>query len=111
MVKHLLATALIAATASANADEWTGADKTKHVVAGAAVSSIVTSVTKNELHGFLAGVAVGVGKELYDAHGSGHPSMKDLAWTVAGSYMGAKLGGFFVAPAPKGFRLGLVRQF
>lgn len=111
MVKYLLASALLVASVSSYADEWTGADKSKHFLAGVAVSSIATAVAKDELHGFLAGSAVGVAKEIYDSTGAGQASLKDLAWTVAGAYLGAKLGGVIIAPTPKGLQIGLVRQF
>ena len=76
------------------ADEWTGRDKSLHFAVGAAVGGAVTIATDRRDYGIVAGVAVGLAKELYDSrHRATHtPSAKDFAVTalgaVAGSYTG-----------------------
>lgn len=96
----LAALALAALTMPAQADDWTGPDKTKHFVLSAGLSAAVTVATKNEWAGVGAALAVGVAKEVYDyRHRDRHtPSAKDLIAGVAGGYVGAKLGGLVVIP-------------
>lgn len=58
MNKLLLALLLLVAPL-AHADDWTGADKTKHFAVGAAISSTVLVATKNEGVALLAGCGAG----------------------------------------------------
>lgn len=74
-------------------DGWFSADKAKHFLTAAFVQSLaygsLRAVGAN--HGAaLAGATlttavVGVGKEVYDAHNGGDPSVRDLAWDAAGA--------------------------
>lgn len=75
----------------AQADEWTGRDKTLHFLGGAAIGAAVTVATDNPTYGIAAGAAVGLAKELYDTqHKSTHtPSAKDLIATIAGAAVGS----------------------
>jgi len=75
----------------AQADEWTGRDKTLHFLGGAAVGAAVTMYTDKPMYGIAAGAAVGLAKELYDTqHRSTHtPSAKDLVVTVLGAAAGS----------------------
>lgn len=68
-------------------DAWTGPDKTKHAIAGAAIGAVVTFVTKSPLYGALATAAVAAVKEVYDSFGYGTPSFQDLVVTaVSGGF-------------------------
>lgn len=87
---------LIAVATAANADQWTGQDKTIHLAAGAATGALVTGFTKREGLGIAAGCGLGALKEIYD---SGHkrthtPSAKDFGVTCAGAFLGSALTGF-----------------
>lgn len=76
---------------AAQADSWTGTDKTLHFGGGAAVGIAVTLATDKPAYGIAAGAAVGLAKELYDTqHRDIHtPSVKDLLVTVAGAAVGS----------------------
>jgi uncharacterized protein YfiM (DUF2279 family) len=78
----------------AQADEWTGRDKTLHFLGGAAIGAAVTLATDKPLYGIAAGAAVGLAKELYDTqHRDKHtPSTKDFAVTVLGAAVGSYTG-------------------
>jgi uncharacterized protein YfiM (DUF2279 family) len=74
-------------------DSWFGADKLKHFFMGAFVQSVGYSSVRLSgadhhaslwaASGITAGVSVG--KELWDKHAGGTPSLKDLAWDAAGA--------------------------
>lgn len=94
-IGRLIAATSILAAAGAHADEWTGADKTKHFVVGAVTSSLVLLSTKSEGHALLAACGLGAAKEIYDARTNGHTaSAKDFAVTCAGGYIVGKATGF-----------------
>lgn len=80
------------------ADEWHGKDKQIHLVGGAAVAAAVTAATGNEWHGFLAGTASGLVKEVYDSTGRGQVSGKDFAVTALGALIGARGTGWALGP-------------
>lgn len=112
MIKQMLVTLTIVCTSNFTyADDWTGRDKQKHLLAGAAVASILTLHTKNESVGFVAGASIGIAKELYDASGKGDPSFKDLAVTALGAYIGAKTTGLFFIPKKKGVEVAYSAKF
>jgi uncharacterized protein YfiM (DUF2279 family) len=92
-MKRLLAISALLAS-SAHADTWTGPDKTLHFVGGAAIGASVTLYTGNPRDGLLAGVGVGLAKEVYDSrHKDSHtPSAKDFAVTALGAAVGAYTG-------------------
>lgn len=95
MKTALLALALLCAPAIA--DEWHGKDKQLHLVGGAAIAAAVTAGTRNEWHGFLAGTASGLLKEVYDSTGRGHVSAKDAAVTAIGALIGARFTGWVLS--------------
>lgn len=74
-------------------DSWFGADKVKHFFMGAFVQSVAysairgTGASHNASLAAASGVTVGVslGKELWDAHSGGTPSVRDFAWDVLGA--------------------------
>lgn len=73
------------------AEPWTGKDKALHLVAGAALASAGTAITKDPWKGFAIGCTAGVLKEAYDsAHPATHTvSVKDAAVTCVGAALGA----------------------
>jgi uncharacterized protein YfiM (DUF2279 family) len=75
-------------------DRWTGQDKTKHFAVGGAIAMGVTAYTGNETHGFVAGSAIGILKEVSDSRGRGHCSLQDAVVTALGAYVGSKAGRF-----------------
>ena len=74
-------------------DSWFGVDKVKHFFMGAFVQSVAYSAMRatGSSHGTsiatASGVtaAVSVGKEVWDAHTGGTPSLRDLTWDVLGA--------------------------
>ena len=74
-------------------DSWFGVDKVKHFFMGAFVQSVsysavrVTGVRHDASLWAASGVTAGVsvGKELWDRHSGGSPSLKDLTWDAAGA--------------------------
>ena len=95
MFKKFVMIGALALATSAHADSWTGADKGKHLMAGAAIASLTTVMSQSEMTGFLIGAAAGVGKEVWDGKNA---SAKDLAVTLVGAYIGAKVGGLLITP-------------
>lgn len=96
----LATTAVVLAAPSALAaddDPWFGRDKALHFGVSAGVSAagyaVGTTFLPARAHclalGVGAGVVVGAAKEGVDALGFGTPSMRDFAWDVAGSVVGA----------------------
>jgi uncharacterized protein YfiM (DUF2279 family) len=85
--------------ASPTPDPWFSIDKAKHFVTAAFVQTAAFSTIRSTGVGrntSLAGAAVvasgvSVGKELYDRKFGGDPSVKDLAWDVAGMVASAAL--------------------
>lgn len=67
---------------------WNEPDKLAHTAAGALVSAYVTEVTGEPWKGCVAGVALGLAKEAYDATGHGHVEARDaLATAMPGCTM------------------------
>jgi len=74
-------------------DSWFGADKVKHFFMGAFIQSVAYSAVRatGARHeaslvaatGVTAGVSIG--KEWWDAHSGGTPSVRDLTWDAAGA--------------------------
>ena len=79
-------------------DSWKGVDKNKHFVVGAAIGSVGTLVFKDKDYGVLAGVAVGLAKEIYDSRGHGTCSAQDFAVTALGAMAGAYGTAWIVSP-------------
>ena len=79
-------------------DAWTGQDKTKHFIVGAAIASSGTLVFKNPNYGFIAGVGIGLAKEIYDTRGHGTCSFQDFAVTALGAAAGAYGTAWIITP-------------
>jgi putative lipoprotein len=85
-----------AARAAEPRDDWFGADKKLHFEASAALALVGYGGTAliTDDRGMRAGTAaafaidVGIAKELWDRAGHGDPSLRDLAWDVAGTVTG-----------------------
>lgn len=92
-------------------DAWTGPDKTKHAVGGAAIASAVTLATRNPHAGFAAGVAVALAKEAYDRRGHGTCSFQDAAVTVAGAAAGAYGTAWIFLPKKDGLSVAYSKAF
>lgn len=79
--------------AGAPADGWIGPDKVKHFFVSAFAQSFTYGTLRSTglAHGpSLAGasavtLSLGAGKELWDSKGHGTPSVRDLAWDIAGA--------------------------
>ncbi len=80
-------------------DKWTGLDKRLHFAGGAVVSGSVLQLTDNPKLAFAAGVAVGIGKEVWDTQNPGHtPSYKDAIVTFAGAALATSVPGLSIGP-------------
>jgi putative lipoprotein len=74
-------------------DSWFGVDKVKHFFMGAFVQSVGYSAVRatGASHGTSLVVATGItaavsiGKEAWDAHSGGTPSLRYLTWDAAGA--------------------------
>lgn len=74
-------------------DKWFAADKVQHFFIGTFVQSasfgVLRAAKVDRAPAFIAASAlsasVAVGKEIRDRGGQGDPSLKDLAWTLAGA--------------------------
>ena len=80
-------------SASVDSDRWLAPDKVKHFFSAAFVQS-ATYGTLRAAHArheaALLGASavtatISVGKEVWDAHGHGTPSVRDLVWDAAGA--------------------------
>jgi uncharacterized protein YfiM (DUF2279 family) len=97
---------------SAHADEWTGADKSKHFMAGAAVAGSVTAITGKPWQGFAAGAIVGALKEASDWRSAGHTvSGKDFAVTALGAAAAAYTGGLIITYRQGHTGVAIQREF
>lgn len=94
-----LALLLLPASSLAARDPWFAKDKYLHLGASAAIATggyALGAYLWGEPGPALAtgaalALGAGVGKELLDLAGMGHPSWKDLAWDVAGTGAGLAL--------------------
>lgn len=85
--------------ATADPDPWFAKDKMLHFGVSAALAAggyaVGTAVWDDRAPAVLTGagvaLAAGVGKELLDLAGYGHPSWRDLAWDVVGTGAGLLL--------------------
>ena len=88
------------APAFAQSDSWTGQDKVKHFgvsapmgLLGAKFAGPTASTAERVMYGALIGSLPGIAKELTDLRTPGAtPSMKDMAFNVAGAAIGALMG-------------------
>jgi putative lipoprotein len=91
--------ALLASERPAQADEWLGRDKALHfgVSVGLAAGGYAAGTQLFEtrpsalVFGGSISIALGAGKELYDAAGHGDPSWKDFTWDLLGTAVGLGL--------------------
>jgi uncharacterized protein YfiM (DUF2279 family) len=103
-MKHITALILALSAFSAQADEWTGADKALHFTLGAAISAGVGVHYRDPMKGFLVGAGVGIAKELLDKPGGGSMSGKDAAVTILGAAVGAAGAHVIISPRFIGYR-------
>lgn len=101
-----LALAALPSAACTTADKWTGPDKNKHILAGAAIGAAGTLVFDSPHKGFLLGAAVGIAKELHDRKGGGTCSLQDGVMTALGAAAGAYGTAWIVAPRKNGVFVG-----
>jgi putative lipoprotein len=95
----IVAVAMLSNARVANADEWFGKDKALHfgVSVGLAASGYAagTQIFETRRSALIFGgsfsIALGAGKEIYDATGRGDPSWKDFTWDVIGTAVGLGL--------------------
>ena len=74
-------------------DSWLGVDKMKHFFMGAFVQSVGYSAVRATgarhnaalLSATAITAGVSISEELWDAHGGGTASLRDLAWDAAGA--------------------------
>jgi uncharacterized protein YfiM (DUF2279 family) len=86
-------------TTPAEADEWTGRDKTLHAIGGALVAGSVKEATGSKGLALAAGGIVAVGKELADMRMPGHtPSHKDAIVTFAAAALSVSIPGLRIGP-------------
>ena len=102
MHKKLFAIALLSLAPVAFAqDSWTGADKPKHFIGsvGLGAAAVVIAPRASFAEHFALALAPGVLKEIHDSRpgGSGF-SVKDLAWDMAGAYLGVSGARIFISP-------------
>lgn len=111
--------ALLTASASAAPctarDAWTGPDKTKHFLAGAALGAAGTVRFGDARSGFLFGAGVGAVKELADMRGwipgSHTCSLQDFVATAAGAAAGAYGTAWLVLPQRGGVVVAYTKTF
>ena len=106
-----LALAALPCAACTTADRWTGPDKQKHLLAGAALGAAGTLATKDPLKGLAFGAAVGLAKELHDRRGGGTCSLQDFAVTALGAAAGAYGTAWLIAPRKDGVFIAFSTRF
>jgi uncharacterized protein YfiM (DUF2279 family) len=93
MLKLLLVLGLHGPGDHPGGDPWFGVDKMKHFLLAAFVQNVgygavrATGASHNAslLAATAATAGISVGKELWDKHAGGTPSVRDLAWDAAGA--------------------------
>jgi uncharacterized protein YfiM (DUF2279 family) len=93
MLRLVLLFGLCASGDHPGGDSWFGIDKVKHFFMGAFVQSVgysavrATGTTHSASLAAATAVTAGVsvGKELWDAHSGGTPSVRDLTWDAVGA--------------------------
>lgn len=81
----------------ASDDDWLGPDKALHFAVSAGIAGATTlgaSLISDRIAvkvslGCALALLAGTGKELLDLAGLGHPSWRDFAWDVLGTFTGA----------------------
>lgn len=111
----LIAALAIAGSAHARCitnDSWTGPDKAKHFVAGAAIGGASTVFFQTPRAGMVLGAAAGVGLELYSARtGRGTCTVQDAAATALGAVAGAYGTAWLILPRRNGVQVAYVARF
>jgi len=99
MVSALIAMG-VTVPSGAQAEGWTGTDKTQHMAVSAAFGGIARAVTPNKLTAFGLAMAPGIAKELYDGRHEGKhtASVKDLAADAVGAAIGVYVGNCTATP-------------
>jgi putative lipoprotein len=100
VLASVLALPVLCAARPASADDWFGTDKALHFGVSVALAgsgyAIGTQLFEKRSSALIFGgsisIALGGGKELYDATGRGDPSWKDFTWDVVGTAVGLGLG-------------------
>lgn len=92
-------------------DAWKGPDKTKHVLAGAAVGSSITLLTERPEYGVLATAIVAAGKEANDRRGYGTCSLQDFAVTLAAGTAAAYGTKLMILPLKDGAVISYTTKF
>ena len=97
----------ITATPARAADSWTGADKGRHLAAGALVAGSTLQITGGDARlALVAGTAAAIGKELADRFRPGHvPSYRDAAVTLAGALVATQTPGLVITPVSVSYRI------
>lgn len=105
------AIALLAPSKACAQERYTDPDKAMHIGAGFVIGAGVTAYTKSAAAGALAGCAVGIAKEAYDASQPSRHSAteKDAIATCLGAAIGA--GGAWAIVPGSTVRLQWRRQF
>jgi uncharacterized protein YfiM (DUF2279 family) len=86
-------------------DSWEGRDKSFHLISGIVIGASVTAYTKSPTKGVLAGVAIGVLKEVSDKESESHTaSFKDATVTALGAIAGSYVTGLIIVPGAVWYR-------
>ena len=107
-MRQLLAMIALVAAGAAHAgctssDSWTGQDKARHFMVGAAIGSGGMLLFDKPDQVFLFGLAVAAAKEAHDSRSGGTCSMQDFLATVGGAAAGAYGTAWIVGPNYVGF--------
>lgn len=119
MKKFITMLILVLSALSVNAkcianDSWTGPDKNKHALVGAAIGGVSTMILKDPKQAIWVTTGVAAAKELYDATGRGTCSLQDFTVTVLAGAAAAGGTHWIIAPKlgnDKGVFIGYVGQF
>ena len=93
--RNFLLVASLVCCGAAQADSWTGRDKTLHAIGGAAIGVAVTATTGVSKYGCVAATSVGVAKEIYDGR---RFSVKDAIVTAAAGCIASKTTELIILP-------------
>lgn len=89
-------------------DAWTGSDKNKHLIGGAAIGAAVVAATGSKTDAVIATIAIAALKEASDRRSPRHTcSLQDFSVTVAGGIAGAYGASFILGPN----YIGFIKQF
>lgn len=105
-LSSLISASLIAAAPAAQAaDEWFGADKTKHFAVSAVLGAATGMHFENKWTAFGVAMIPGLLKEISDSgQANNHFSGKDLAADALGAAIGVQFGNWLVTQRGIGYR-------